>query len=107
MTDLTTLADMLKTGVAGPEAQAAAGTEITRLRDQVETLQKDADLLAALEANMWDLRTLSSQTIGGDDGQPGWEVVGHYMAKPHERVLGASYDEDPRPAIRQALEATK
>jgi hypothetical protein len=40
MTDLTTLSHMLETGVAGPEAQAAAGTEITRLRDQVETLRE-------------------------------------------------------------------
>ena len=39
MTDLTTLAYVLKTGVAGPEAQAAAAAEITRLRDQVETLR--------------------------------------------------------------------
>ncbi|MCJ8335626.1 MAG: hypothetical protein MJH10_15530 [Epibacterium sp.] len=40
MTDLTTLAYVLKTGVAGPEAQAAAAAEITRLRDQVETLSE-------------------------------------------------------------------
>ena len=41
MTDLNTLSHMLKTGVAGPEAQAAAGAEITRLQSALASVRAE------------------------------------------------------------------
>jgi DNA-binding ferritin-like protein len=52
MTDLTTLSHMLETGVAGPEAQAAAGAEITRLRKQVKAMREALECLERSDDRM-------------------------------------------------------
>jgi hypothetical protein len=52
VTDLTTLSHMLETGVAGPEAQAAAGAEITRLREQVKAMREALECLERSDDGM-------------------------------------------------------
>lgn len=42
---------------------------------------------------------------GGDDASISIEIVGHYMGKPCERVLGENYNENLRAAIDQACTA--
>ncbi|WP_107495543.1 hypothetical protein [Thalassobius sp. I31.1] len=75
---------------------------IQEVQRENDRLREDADLLQALEDNLWDLRGVSAPT-GGGDSQPGWEVIEHHMAAPKERIVGMAYTEDPRPAIRAAL----
>jgi len=61
-------------------------------------------LLDALRDESWDLRCFPVPT-GGDDADIGWRVIGHWMAKPHERTVAEVYHDDPRDAIREALRA--
>lgn len=63
---------------------------------------EDTRLLNALRDECWDLRCFDVPT-GGDDADVAWRVVGHWMAKPHERVIAEGFNHDPRVAIRAAL----
>jgi hypothetical protein len=59
------------------------------------------DLLKVLEDECWDLRCVDEPTPGGDDGDIAWQVVGHWMSKPQERVIG--YGKTPKSAIEDAM----
>ncbi|MNJ45335.1 hypothetical protein D3C77_404230 [compost metagenome] len=72
---------------------------------ELEALRRDRDRLNALESCCWDVRFLDLRGGMDGDGGVGIEIVGHYMGKPVERVLGENYGEDLRAAIDQALTA--
>lgn len=78
---------------------------IDALRDQVEALRKDKDLLDAIEVNCWDVRFSSSPNADAGDSSISIEIIGHYMAEPHERVVGENYHENLRAALCQAMTA--
>lgn len=59
----------------------------------------DKELFDWLRDSACDLRSISS---GEDDYC--WVVIEHYMAKPHEREIGRSHTDDPRDAIRAAMQ---
>lgn len=63
----------------------------------------DCDLLDALQLQSWDLRCFDIPT-GGDDADIGWRIIGHWQAKPHERTVAEVFSDNPRAAIRAALE---
>lgn len=65
-----------------------------------------AKMLDALAGNCWDLRCINESN--GDDSSYCWVVVGHYMAKPYQRVLGFTNEEDrPELAVQHAINTTK
>jgi hypothetical protein len=66
-------------------------------------LQKDKDRLDALEQNFWDVRHGSHPIADTGDSSISLEIVGHWMDKPFERVIGENYSEDLRAAIDQAM----
>lgn len=72
---------------------------------ELESLRKDKARIDALESCCWDVRFLECPTPGGDDGSVHIEIVGHYMGKPFERVLGENFNENLRAAIDQACTA--
>jgi hypothetical protein len=64
---------------------------------------ENKDLFEVLSNCCWSLIC-----VGCDDESYMWVVVGDYMAKPHKRVLGFTYEEDkPELAIVDALKTTK
>lgn len=65
---------------------------------------QDRARLDTLHRESWDLRCFDIPT-GGDDYDIGWRVVGHWQAKPHERVIAEVYTDDPRAAIDAAIRA--
>ena len=72
---------------------------------ELEELRRDRNRLNALESCCWDVRFESHSNGMGGDYSIGIEIVGHYMGKPCERVLGENYNENLRAAIDQALTA--
>lgn len=82
-----------------------AGCEIERIRAENEVLRKDKDRLDALESNFWDVRHNSHPIADTGDSSSSLEIIGHWMDKPHERVIGENYNEDLRAAIDQAMKA--
>lgn len=78
--------------------------EYPDLKAEVERLRADAKLLDAIQHESWDLRCFNIPT-GGDDCDIGWSVIGHWQAEPHERVIAEIYHDDPRAALRAAIEA--
>lgn len=70
-----------------------------------EALRKDKDRLDALDGNFWDVRHSSESLADAGDYTSGVEVVGHWMEKPFERVIGENYTENLRAAIDQAMAA--
>ena len=72
---------------------------------RIDELERDKARLDALEANCWDVRYESSPNGDAGDSSISIEVVGHWMDKPHERVVGENYNEDLRAAIDQAMTA--
>lgn len=93
-------------------AQNALGHEIRIKCDVVSALREaearmremeaDSKLLDVLQCESWDLRCFDIQT-GGDDADVGWRVIGHWQAKPHERVIAEVYHDDPKAALRAAI----
>lgn len=71
--------------------------------DQIARWKRDSELLMAIQNSCWDVRFLSH--FNGDDCDISIEIVGHYMAAPHERVVGENYNENLRAALEQALPA--
>jgi len=71
--------------------------------DGLRSARSDTDLLNALRDECWDLRCMSVAT-GGDDYDVMWKVVGHWMADPVERIVAEGWSDDPRVAIRAALD---
>lgn len=70
---------------------------------QVARWKRDSELLMAIQESCWDVRFLSHSN--GDDCDISIEIVGHYMAAPHERVMGENYTENLRAALEQAMTA--
>lgn len=87
--------------------EVAGRCERRRLCDcaEIEALRKDKDRLDAIEGNCWDIRYDSSPNGDAGDSNISIEVVGHWMDKPFERVVGENYNEDLRAAIDQAMTA--
>lgn len=73
--------------------------------DELAQLRKDRDRLNSLESACWDVRFESHSNGMDGDCSIGIEIVGHYMGKPCERVLGEDYNENLRAAIDQAMTA--
>lgn len=61
----------------------------------------DTKRLNWLRDNSCDLRCFDMPT-GAGDADIGWRVIEHHMAKPHERVVGEAFEDDPRKAIDAA-----
>ncbi|WP_240364224.1 hypothetical protein [Pseudomonas syringae] len=99
MRDLKAELAGLKTGY---EAYERVNAE---LRAECEALRKDKDRLDALEGNFWDIRHSSEALADSGDYTSGVEVIGHWMDKPFERVIGENYNENLRAAIDQAMTA--
>ncbi|MNG20708.1 hypothetical protein D3C84_1049860 [compost metagenome] len=55
--------------------------------------------------NCWGVRFSSSPNADAGDSSISIEIVGHYMAEPHERVVGENYHENLRAALCQAMTA--
>jgi hypothetical protein len=88
------------------QAENAALQHRLNVADQlVDDLKKDKERLDALEANFWDVRHDSSALGDTGDYTSCVEIVGRWMDKPHERVIGENYDENLRAAIDQAMTA--
>lgn len=66
----------------------------------------DTERLDALQAESWDLRSRDIPTVG-DDTDIGWQVIGHYMSKPYERVMGEDFNDNARGAIDDAIKNQK
>jgi len=70
-----------------------------------DELARDKARLDALESNCWDVRFDSSPNGDAGDSSVSIEIVGHWMDKPFERVIGENYSENLRSAIDQAMTA--
>lgn len=79
--------------------------EVERLNALIVELAKDKERIDSIEANYWDLRHSSSPIADTGDHSTSIEIVGHWMDKPHERVIGENYNENLRAAIDQAMSA--
>lgn len=62
--------------------------------------EEQTDWLQIIEDNCWDLRCVDVPT-GGDDYEVFWQVIGHHMAEPRERILAESLS--PSEALERAL----
>lgn len=72
---------------------------------RIDDLERDKARLDALESNCWDVRYDSSPNGDAGDSSISIEIVGHWMDKPTERVIGEDYSENLRAAIDQAMTA--
>lgn len=78
--------------------------EMVRAAPQPAQRTADTKRLDALAENSWDLRCFDIPT-GEGDGDIGWRVIEHHMAKPCERTVAEVFRDDPRQAIDEAIEA--
>ncbi|SEC02162.1 hypothetical protein SAMN05216205_1254 [Pseudomonas mohnii] len=78
---------------------------IARRNQRIEELERDKDRLDAIEANFWDVRHHSDALADTGDYTSSIEIVGQWMDKPNERVIGENYSENLRAAIDQAMTA--
>lgn len=72
---------------------------------EIQALRRDSELLSAIEAQCWDVRFGSSPNGDAGDSSITIEIVGHFMEKPKERVIGENHNERLRPALEQAMTA--
>lgn len=87
------------------ERVSALQQRLTITDQRVDDLEKDKQRLDALETNFWDVRHNSAPLADTGDYTGGVEIVGRWMDKPHERVIGEDYNESLRAAIDQAMTA--
>ncbi|EPL03930.1 hypothetical protein [Pseudomonas sp. CF161] len=78
---------------------------LTAAHERIDELERDKARLDELEANCWDVRFDSHPNGDAGDSSISIEVVGHWMDKPNERVIGEDYSENLRAAIDQAMAA--
>lgn len=78
---------------------------VRKQEKDLDRLIKDKDRLDALEVSGWDIRNSSSPIADTGDHSSAIEIVGHWMGKPFERVIGENYNENLRAAIDQAMTA--
>lgn len=69
---------------------------------EIERLRADKERLDFLQYESRDLRCFDMPT-GSGDADIGWRVIGHFMAKPYERVLAEVYTDNVRAVIDAAL----
>lgn len=92
--------------IARLTAENAALQQRLNAADQrIDELERDKQRLDALESNCWDVRFNSSPNGDAGDSSINIEVIGHWMDKPFERVIGENYSENLRAAIDQAIAA--
>ena len=72
---------------------------------RIDELERDKYRLDAIEANFWEVRHHSSALADTGDYTSSIEIIGHWMDKPTERVIGEDYSENLRAAIDQAMAA--
>lgn len=84
---------------------AALQARLTVADQRVDELEADKRRLDALESEYWDVRHHSSPIADTGDHSTSIEIIGHWMDKPHERVIGENYNENLRAAIDQAMKA--
>lgn len=88
------------------QAENAALQQRLNVADQrIDDLEQDKARLDSIEANYWDVRHHSSPIADTGDHSTSIEIIGHWMDKPHERVIGENYNENLRAAIDQAMTA--
>lgn len=104
--NLLTERDQLRAEVAGLRTGYEAYERVNaELKAENEALRKDKDRLDALESNFWDVRHDSHPIADTGDSSSSLEIVGHWMDKPFERVIGEDWNENLRAAIDQAMKA--
>jgi hypothetical protein len=89
----------------GKDRIAALQQRLTIADQRVDDLEKDKQRLDALETNFWDVRHHSVPLADTGDYTGGVVIVGRWMDKPNERVIGEDYNESLRAAIDQAMTA--
>lgn len=100
------MVDQLRAEVAGLKTDYEAYERVNaELKAECEALRKDKDRLDALESNFWDVRHDSHPIADTGDSSSSLEIVGHWMDKPFERVIGEDWNENLRAAIDQAMKA--
>lgn len=62
---------------------------------RIDELERDKHRLDALDSNCWDVRFSSSPNGDAGDSSINIEVVGHWMDKPFERVIGDELQREP------------
>lgn len=88
------------------QAENAALQQRLNVADQrIDELEKDKRRLDSLESNFWDVRHHGTPLADTGDSTTSVEIIGHWMDKPHERVIGENHDENLRAAIDQAMTA--
>ena len=85
--------------------EAALQQRLNIADQRVCDLEKDKQRLDALEGNFWDVRHHSAPLADTGDYTGGVEIVGRWMDKPLERVIGEDYNENLRAAIDEAMKA--
>ena len=97
--------DAVERCLSAERREQALQLRLNAADQRIDELERDKARLDALEANCWDVRYESGPNGDAGDSSISIEVVGHWMAKPHERVIGENYHEDLRAAIDQAMTA--
>jgi hypothetical protein len=95
-----------RTHMIRQQAEIAALQQRLNVADQrIDDLEQDKARLDSIEVNYWDVRHHSSPIADTGDHSTSVEIIGHWMDKPHERVIGENYNENLRAAIDQAMTA--
>ena len=104
-TPWATLSEDRKIGWRGDAERALAVVKeyLTARRPSEQAVTEDS-LFDVLRSESWDLRCFDIPT-GQGDADIGWRVVGHFMAKPHERTIAEVFHDDPKAALNAAMEA--
>ncbi|MDD1966985.1 hypothetical protein NPS29_16775 [Pseudomonas putida] len=99
-------ADVLRSRFHKLQAENAALQQRLNVADQrIDDLEQDKARLDSLEANYWDVRHHSTPIADTGDHSTSVEIIGHWMDRPHARVIGENYNENLRAAIDQAMTA--
>ena len=72
---------------------------------EIQAWKRDSELLSAIESECWDIRYGSTPNADAGDATTSIEIVGHFMGKPNERIIGEDYNESLRAALEQAMTA--
>jgi hypothetical protein len=83
-------------GATGPTKPKGPNTGLSRWNTR--TANADKERLDTVEHECWDVRCIDQPT-GQGDADVHWIVIGHHMAKPHEREVGIGGD-----TLRQAID---
>jgi len=95
------LAEVAKADQAWPDNAPHVAVQLVPVQSAMPADADDTRRLDWLREETCDLRCINVPT-GGDDYEVRWNVIQHHMAKPHERVIGESFTDDPRDAIDDA-----